>query len=325
MTAKVPEQETVGRSSYAPEWVRSELSAKAGNAAEQAPFSASHRRRSRKPGVPGLRMLNPLWRRKAARPSFEGDIAIMELRLRLALEPDEVPEPRLGRPPGGLLAGRRRLACTVMLAAAGAVGYFWLSAPQSEPSARPLAVADFERNGPPDLPLAASSLGSSGERVPPSLARSIDPTPFPSGENGSNAAIRATSSPIGPANDGPSRPTKSRAVERTPALPELAVPTSTEPTPGYDDIAALVARGRDYFAAGDVAAARLLLRRAANAGSSQAALALGGSYDPNILKRLGVIGVAGDPQQARQWYLRAAELGSTDAPRRLNQLAQSDQ
>jgi TPR repeat protein len=73
-----------------------------------------------------------------------------------------------------------------------------------------------------------------------------------------------------------------------------------------------------------VAAARLVYRRAANAGNSQAALALGGSYDPNVLKQLGVIGVAGDPVQAREWYRRAAELGSADAPRRLNQLAQTD-
>jgi TPR repeat protein len=52
-----------------------------------------------------------------------------------------------------------------------------------------------------------------------------------------------------------------------------------------------------------------------------AALALGESYDPVVLKRLGVIGLSGDLTQARDWYRKAAELGSADAPRRLEQLA----
>ena len=53
-------------------------------------------------------------------------------------------------------------------------------------------------------------------------------------------------------------------------------------------------------------------------------LALGSTYDPLVLQRLGVIGFAGDPAQAREWYRRAAELGSTDAPVRIDQLAQVD-
>jgi TPR repeat protein len=98
------------------------------------------------------------------------------------------------------------------------------------------------------------------------------------------------------------------------------VPSFGEAIPDGNTIAALVARGRKYFAAGDVAAARLVLRPAALAGDSVAALALGESYDPVVLKRLGVIGLSGDPTQARDWYRKAAELGSADAPKRLDQL-----
>jgi len=43
-----------------------------------------------------------------------------------------------------------------------------------------------------------------------------------------------------------------------------------------------------------------------------------------MLKRLGVIGFAGDLAEARDWYRRAAELGSADAPQRLDQLAGLD-
>jgi TPR repeat protein len=80
-------------------------------------------------------------------------------------------------------------------------------------------------------------------------------------------------------------------------------------------------RARTYLAAGDVAAARLVLRRAAERDDPQAALALGGTYDPTVLKRLGIISFHADPSQARDWYRKAAALGSADASLRLEQLA----
>ena len=87
-------------------------------------------------------------------------------------------------------------------------------------------------------------------------------------------------------------------------------------------MAAFVARGQTYLASGDVVSARLVFRRAAEAGDPQAALALGGTYDPLVLKSLGVIGVAADARRARSWYEKAAELGSREAPQRIDQLAQ---
>ena len=49
------------------------------------------------------------------------------------------------------------------------------------------------------------------------------------------------------------------------------------------------------------------------------------TYEPAIFKQLVVIGSAPDPAQARAWYQRAADLGSADAVRRLEPLAQADQ
>ncbi len=89
-------------------------------------------------------------------------------------------------------------------------------------------------------------------------------------------------------------------------------------------MAALIARGQTYLANGDVASARLVFRRAAKTGDAQAALALGGTFDPIVLRSLGVIGVAADAAQARSWYEKAAELGSREAPHRIDQLAQAD-
>jgi hypothetical protein len=84
-----------------------------------------------------------------------------------------------------------------------------------------------------------------------------------------------------------------------------------------DEIASLIKRGQDFIANGDLAAARLLLRRAAEAGSAEAALTLGTTYDPIELQRLGAVGTAPDAARARQWYQRAAELGSTAASQQL--------
>src|SRR5262249_21526006 len=72
---------------------------------------------------------------------------------------------------------------------------------------------------------------------------------------------------------------------------------------------------------GALAAARLLLRRAAEAGSAEGALMLGTTFDPGELQRLGAIGARPDLAKARQWYQRAAELGSSAASRQLAGLA----
>jgi TPR repeat protein len=88
-------------------------------------------------------------------------------------------------------------------------------------------------------------------------------------------------------------------------------------------MALLLKRGEDLIAQGDIAAARLMLTRAAEAGEARAALTLGATYDPEMLRRLGVRGVAADAALARAWYEKAAEYGSGEATRRLEQVAQS--
>ena len=50
---------------------------------------------------------------------------------------------------------------------------------------------------------------------------------------------------------------------------------------------------------------------------------LGATFDPFFLAELGVLGLAPDPAQARTWYERAAELGSTEASRRLERIAKA--
>jgi len=136
----------------------------------------------------------------------------------------------------------------------------------------------------------------------------------------------AAASPPVVAMTSPATVTPSPAVQvpasRTVAVP--SPPTSMAAAPDWDEIADLLGRARTYLSSGDVAAARLVLRRAAERNDPQAALALGGTYDPTVLQRLGIVSFQADAARAREWYRRAKELGSADASLRLEQLVQTD-
>jgi TPR repeat protein len=66
-----------------------------------------------------------------------------------------------------------------------------------------------------------------------------------------------------------------------------------------------------------------LLQRVAEGGHAQAALALAGTYDPAVLRKLSVYGIPGDEAKAREWYERARDLGSKDASAQLEALARA--
>jgi hypothetical protein len=91
-----------------------------------------------------------------------------------------------------------------------------------------------------------------------------------------------------------------------------------------DEIDTLIKRGEHFIASSDLAAARLVLQRAAEGGDAGAALTLAGTYDPLVLEKLGVQGLPADVAKARAWYERAEEFGSIEAPRRLEMLASRD-
>jgi hypothetical protein len=86
-----------------------------------------------------------------------------------------------------------------------------------------------------------------------------------------------------------------------------------------ETLAALMTRAKSLLALGDVGAARLLLERAANAQDATAAFLLARTYDPAVLGVRDTRSVTPDPAMARDWYRKAASLGSTDAQQRLTQ------
>ena len=85
-------------------------------------------------------------------------------------------------------------------------------------------------------------------------------------------------------------------------------------------IAGLIAHGQKMIDVGYLAGARGYFKRAAEAGSADAALALGATYDPKFISDIGVKGIKGDLAEARAWYERARELGSVSAKEKLEDL-----
>lgn len=250
---------------------------------------------------------NALVSRKS-RPPFSGDRAVIELQRQLALDPDFIPEPSseadaVMRP---LLV---RLCSVTALAAFVAWGLAYYSdvkkiaqtIPANTVTSKTIGSRDVVAMQPlrlrPTIVQPAEAIRTSGK--PPAIAvAAADPAP-------PTAAIVAATETTRSESPGPAAPPAKQANNRR----ALRLDS--------DEIAILVKRGQDFIANGDLGAARVLLRRAAESGSAEAALALGTTYDPVVLRRLGAIGAAADPAKARQWYQRAAELGSTAASQQL--------
>ena len=106
------------------------------------------------------------------------------------------------------------------------------------------------------------------------------------------------------------------------AAPAAAVPAAAPPARRIDaeELATLLKRARSLISIGDIAPARLLLKRAADAQEASAALLLAQTYDPAVLGKQDMRSIAPDPALAREWYQKAARYGSVDAQQRLSQM-----
>jgi hypothetical protein len=132
-------------------------------------------------------------------------------------------------------------------------------------------------------------------------------------------AVAAASAPSAPIA-APVR-TEIKASPPSPAPDQAAPASQTVRELDSDSIKLLMQQGEQFVASGDLVAARLVYRRAAESGNAAAALALGATFDPVVLAKIGVKGMGADIEKARSWYEKAKEFGSPDAPRRLEMLA----
>jgi len=189
-----------------------------------------------------------------------------------------------------------------------------------QPDPAPLTARD--RKDGARLPALASQ--ASGVRAVAAAEAAPSPEKIKAAYQSARSDNAAVTPPAATAPDPP------LAAAPVAALPPAAV---SEPVIAGDaihrldpaDIAAALRRADNLIASGDLAAARLVLRRAANAGDARAAMTLAGTYDPVILEKLGVHGFVPDVAMARAWYEKAKKFGSVEAPRRLELLASKRQ
>ena len=180
-------------------------------------------------------------------------------------------------------------------------------APLSESDATPQSAVGGEEPRVPPIALAPIQLPPGQEEVASPKTRAV--IPLEAGWKDTGAASSTLLEPVQLSSD---------RTERMPAMSE----SPSQRQPNSEELAVLLKRGKELIATGDLAAARVVLQRAAEANNAEAALALGATYDPLVLRQLKVYGFTPDAAMARSWYEKAAELGSSAAPRRLELLTE---
>ncbi|MCB1510030.1 MAG: hypothetical protein KDJ36_03940 [Hyphomicrobiaceae bacterium] len=118
-------------------------------------------------------------------------------------------------------------------------------------------------------------------------------------------------------------PPPKQTAQRKPVAEQRAAPVPRPPVLSAAQRAraeAMLKRGQALLANGDIDSARAFFRLAAKAGLAEAALAMGSTYDPARLRDLPVVGLRPDVAEARRWYARARNLGSSIALTRLRDL-----
>jgi hypothetical protein len=245
-----------------------------------------------------------------------GERYIDGFRLPHSLAPSYVPPPPL-REGTNHLGAVMRVTIACVLAAPIAYGVATYFAADSTPakSARGPKLATAETHL-ATLPPLQSSQPPEVKQAPQAPAPQMIPQP-----------VREPAWPSAPQGSNPPAPSRDETISMAP--PTAAPPPPPPPpvakapvrTMDPEQIALLVKQGEEFIAAGDLVTARTVFRRAAEAGDAGAALAMGATYDPVVLAKLGVRGIAPNVEKARSWYEKARDFGSAEAPRRLQILA----
>jgi hypothetical protein len=240
---------------------------------------------------------------------------------RQTLEPDWLPPPPRRTRTESALAWSAGIIVTAAAAAFGSiwgVGYFSGSAPAPQ---KPLASAQINSVAnvvadPPAARPATSGLApvSAGDDARPAANGVADPVQrrVPSAPELRSVSTPSTLAPPGPPS------TSSVAQFNRQNSPD---PASAPATPKLLDAAAIAVMmkgGAEFIANGNIAAARMMFRPAAEAGDPAAAFALAETYDPVLLAKLGAKGgITPDVALAQRWYAKADELGYSASAWRL--------
>jgi hypothetical protein len=302
------------------------------------------------PAAPQLARMNlgePVWRRGPS--PFEDEI--QQPQVLPMNDPYADTDTRIfvsGRVDVGLVEGLLSTAAVMSLGAIAMVGLGLVLSPKAPThgqsilevaSAQAATVSQREkvkpvgaRFGVQDLwPTEPTPWTAQATTKTPDPAPAADTAPAPRMTNAMYVVASADPSALpAPRAQLPQRLDPQPAVEppsqqnvAAPSVPSVAPQgVQTQHALSADTIESLINRGEAFLAQGDVATARVLLERAAEARDPRAALTLGSTYDPNVLRRMGTVGIRPDQKLASVWYERAAEFGSGEASQRLTALAQ---
>lgn len=201
------------------------------------------------------------------------------------------------------------LTLVALVSALGVLAYFMFfdaSAPSGKPG--------LELRLRSDSATASPGPERAGERVPAAAQDSLQP--------------KSTSTPL--ISGGASEPVSgaaesSFAAGSSPAQglrdPGLSPPPSQRrPSVSATQLAELLSQGEGAIESGDISAARAYYEAAYDAGSAEAATALGRTYDPLFLREKATLGLKADPSKAMQWYRRGVTDGDPVARLRLDAL-----
>ena len=223
--------------------------------------------------------------------------------------------------------GRSTLGSVVRVVLVSAIAaptaYFianWLQTPGSPMSADPV-IATAPIVLPDDRADAGPAVtGDTSAMAPVNIARAAPDETATATDSTVAAPTVVTPEPAAPPPlPAPVVVASPSAAIPPPAVPAAAIPSAAAPpaqttaVPAKpqmppQDAAKFVAKGNELFDAGDLSAARLFFRRAAEAGDPTAAIAMGSTYDPQVLARRRIRNT-GNAEEAQRWYSLAQEMG----------------
>jgi TPR repeat protein len=186
---------------------------------------------------------------------------------------------------------------------------------ETAPPADPTAASASAETAPPADPVAASAPAETAPPADPTAALALAETAPPADPTAA-PALAETAPPADPTAAPASAETGPQGVQAAVTADKARAPL---PLPA-EQITALLARGDAFVRTRDIASARLLYERAADAGNGRAALRMGESFDPAFLDSIGIHRMLGDRQLALSWYRRACDLGDTEAALLLQKL-----
>jgi len=257
------------------------------------------------PKPPAPPIDRPGWRQSADSPEISGDRAMVEMRHRLTLDPEWIPEPPEYVAPGRDL-WMLALQASGALGVAALVAWVVVSVPGATQLGRdvvqlafPGTLASIESRGavpPPGVisPNLASSIALKAPPEPPNPTVAAVEPPVPETREWLDPRQQAAPTSSGGATKiQPSPDQQTPAAEQTAPAPTRVAPAQRAVLDfvtrhlDSDELASLLRRADDFIKSRDISSARLLLRRAAEAGDVRATITLAGTFDPNVLKTLG--------------------------------------